>query len=351
VNRGRRESSPMKIISASRRTDIPAFYAKWFMNRVQAGYCHWINPFNAKVYRVSLKPEDCYAFVFWTRNSSPLIPNLRDLHRTGYHFYFHVTINGYPDWIERNSPTTEKAIAAFKRLAEEAGPDLAFWRYDPILLSTETNPDYHLNMFDRISRQLEGSTQRCYFSFVDFYGKTERSLKAVEKDRGIEFERPDLDVRLSLVRRMTEMASGRGIRLYTCCGDDLLVGGVEKAHCIDWDLISKMRPEPAGKVGKGPTRQDCGCAEAADIGGYDTCVFGCRYCYATASHNAAINRLREHDPDDTILWRPPSLRGKDLDAVEVPQPVKPKRKGSGTKRPANNSAGSSSEQLRMQIDS
>ncbi len=302
----------MRIISVSRRTDIPAFYSEWFLNRIRAGFCHWINPFGGQVYRVSLRPEDCLAFVFWTRNPKPLLPRLALLRREGHRFYFHFTMNDYPEALESHTPSIRRAIAAFRQLSEAISPELTFWRYDPILLSDMTPESYHLERFESLCRQLDGYTKRCYFSFVDFYGKTERNLRRVEREQGISFQRPSVDEQRNLAYQLRDVAAAWGITLFSCCGDGLIGEGIEKAHCVDPDVVAKLQPEPDLQLKAAPTRQDCGCMEATDIGAYDTCVYGCAYCYATNSRAAALRRMQAHDPDDTVLWRPASLHGVDL---------------------------------------
>ena len=168
-----------RVISVSRRTDIPAFYTEWFMNRLRAGFCHWMNPFGGHVYRVSLLPGDCLALVFWTRNARPLIPHVADLRARGFHFYFQYTINGYPREIDSHAPPAGAAVAAFCRLAESMGPGLVMWRYDHVMLSSVTPVSYHIERFESLSAALQGSTDRCYVSFLYSYGKTERNLRLV----------------------------------------------------------------------------------------------------------------------------------------------------------------------------
>jgi hypothetical protein len=307
----------MRIVSASRRTDIPAFYTPWLLKRLQAGFCHWINPYGGQVKRVSLRPEDCLAIVFWTRNPAPLLPHLPALRSAGYHCYFHYTINGYPRAIESHNPPLGAAVDTFRRLAATMAPDLVHWRYDPIVLSDATPADYHLARFAALARHLEGHTRRCYFSFVDFYGKTERNLRRVERDHDVRFSRPDLGEQRQLTRRLREIAAAHGIALYSCCNDGLVGEGVERSRCIDLDTIALLRPDLPLAVRAAPTRQDCGCVECDDIGAYDTCAFGCAYCYATNSRAAALQRRADHDPEDTVLWRPLPLRGVDLATREV----------------------------------
>ncbi len=306
----------MRIISASRRTDIPAFYAPWFMNRIRAGFCHWINPFGGQVYRTSLLPNDVLAIAFWTRNPKPLLPHLAELRQRGFRFYFHYTINGYPRAIESHNPPLADAVAAFQRLADAISPALVHWRYDPILISSQTPPDYHIQQFDALSRQLQGYTKRCYFSFVDFYGKTQRNLRRVETEHALAIQRPSIETQRGLVQMMRQIAGQRGIMLYSCCDKAMTGDGVEQAHCIDLDMVRRLRGDAMLALKAAPTRLDCGCVDAADIGAYDTCVYGCSYCYATSSRAAALARMRQHQPEDTALWRPETLGGVDLIRLE-----------------------------------
>ena len=151
----------MRVISASRRTDLPAFYSSWFLNRLRAGFCHWLSPFGGRVHRVSLRTEDCLALVLWTRDPRPLLRHLDEL--TAYRFYFHFTICGYPREIESHSPPDGVAVAAFRELARAIGPDRVFWRYDPIVVSDGICPaSYHVSRFERLADALAGSTRRCW---------------------------------------------------------------------------------------------------------------------------------------------------------------------------------------------
>lgn len=276
----------MKLISASRRTDIPAFYSKWFLNRIDAGHCQWVNPFGGQVYEVSLRPEDCLGIVFWTRYPAPLLPHLAELKRRGYAFYFHCTINGYGRTLETRNPDTDTAIQAFRALSGAISPALALWRYDPIVFSDRTPPEYHVRRFESLASRLEGYTERCYFSFLDNYGKTRRNLQAAERSYGIRFYEPGAEAKLALVRDLQQIAAAHGIALCACCEDAVLMEeGVRKAHCVDLELLRRIRPGLPALKPK-PTRAECGCVESVDIGAYDTCRFGCIYCYATRGSSA-----------------------------------------------------------------
>ena len=250
--------------------------------------------------------------MFWTRNPKPLLPHLEFLHDIGHRYYFHITINGYPRILESHNPPVRAAVETFRKVATKISPDLTHWRYDPILLSEETPPEYHLEQFDLLASQLGGYTQRCYFSFVDFYSKTERNLRRVEREHHITIQHPHLETQRELAQQLQQIAAAHGITMYSCCNEGLVGAGIQPSHCIDIDTVAKLRPDLDFRLKDAPTRQDCGCVECDDIGSYDTCGFGCTYCYATNSRKAAINRMRDHDPNDTVLWRPSTLRGANL---------------------------------------
>ncbi|HET9888717.1 MAG TPA: DUF1848 family protein, partial [bacterium] len=217
--------------------------------------------------------------------------------------------------VESHGPPLATALRNFERLAARLGPDASLWRYDPILLSEEMPAAAHRARFETLAAALEGMTRRCTFSFVDFYGKTTRNLAKIEASVGKPFRRPDLDARKKLANDLAQIAAHHSIQLLSCCEDALVEGTVGKSHCIDADAIAQVLGRPLENAVLKPTRQDCGCAQSVDIGAYDTCAFGCAYCYATSSRDAALRRIRAADADDSILFRPPSLAGVDLDSL------------------------------------
>ncbi len=154
-----------KLISASRRTDIAAFYGRWLLRRLEAGFCEWIHPFGGRLNRVSLKSEDTLAIVFWTRNPAPLLPVLPEIEAAGHSFCFHFTLTGYPEELESHNPPLGASLRNFRRLSGLVGPEAVIWRYDPIVISTITPPAFHLRNFASIARELRGAARRVYFSF------------------------------------------------------------------------------------------------------------------------------------------------------------------------------------------
>ncbi|HHT9154375.1 MAG TPA: DUF1848 domain-containing protein [Candidatus Tripitaka sp. YC43] len=313
----------MNIISASRRTDIPAFYSGWFMNRVREGRVKYANPFSGQEYEVSLRPEDVHSIVFWSKNPQPLEPHLPRLEAMGYEFIFHFTITGLPRPFEGSGtnahraqvtehlgyrtgalspvPPWQEAVKCFKRLSDRYGPKRVLWRFDPIILSDITGPDYFKKSFDNLARRLEGATERCYFSFVCLYPKVRRNLQRALETEDLYYYDPSYPERLSLVKEMVEIAGSYGITLYTCCDEALAVGGVRPAQCVDGELLYELFPDKPRQTKIVPTRKGCNCVQSRDIGAYDTCPHGCIYCYANLNHELACKRLDAHDPSSDML--------------------------------------------------
>jgi hypothetical protein len=292
------------IISASRRTDIPALYAGWFMNRIRAGSCTVPNPFNPhQVAQVSLRPEDVDAIVFWTRYPRPMLPHLAELDRRGYRYYFQVTLLDYPRAIDPAVPPFEVALSAFRDLAGRVGPERVIWRYDPIVFSTLTDATYHRRAFERLAGVLQGLTRRCVVSLADPYRKTARRVRALAA-QGVTVdcavpEGPGLE---ALLTSLVRVAGDNGIDVVSCAEEfDLPRYGIRPGKCIDDDLIRRLfgievdaRKDPA-------QRAACGCVVSKDIGMYDSCTFGCAYCYATSDVVRARQNHARHDPAGSSL--------------------------------------------------
>ncbi|MBD3326550.1 DUF1848 family protein, partial [candidate division KSB3 bacterium] len=235
------------------------------------------------------------------RNYQPLFPFLDEFDQRGYGGYFHFTLTGYGPPLERCAPAVPKMIDVFKALADRYSPQHVLWRFDPILLSNRTPPDFILATFEQLARQLHGSTERCYVSFVDFYRKTEKNLRLLE-EQGVQVSDPPLAAKIELTERLVTLGHNYGIRLYACCEPDLLdIPGLQQAHCVDPLLIQQLFPQKFQRLKAAPTRKGCGCFASRDIGAYDTCVHGCAYCYANSRYEAALRRYRSHDPESPCL--------------------------------------------------
>ena len=323
------------IISVSRRTDIPAFYTPWFLNRLRAGFAEYLHPFTKQCLSVSLRPENVSAFVFWSKNFAPLLPHLPDISRQ-YHFYCHFTITGLPTALEPRVPPTEEALRQAKHIASSFSPDHLQWRFDPIVLTTDITPEATLDRFSTLARSMAGSTTRCYTSFVDPYPKVLQRLKEAD----ISLLDPPLEQQREIVGKMAEIASQHGISLYSCCEDALVTNpalcvGAEpvsahdeiltlpaehcavssapnsppeaqvpsrksqlaRGHCIDPAILSTIGAPPPSDLRPAPTREQCGCFKSYDIGAYDTCPHLCLYCYANSSPAKVEHNRPRHNPD------------------------------------------------------
>jgi hypothetical protein len=290
-----------QIISASRRTDIPAFYTDWFMNRIRAGFAEYRNPFGGQPYRVSLNPQDVSCIVLWSRDYRPLLPHLEELERRGYASVFHFTITGLPSPLDADTPPADEAIETFRKLAGRFGPERVLWRYDPIVFSDLTKREYHLRRFRELASELQGATLRCHTSFLDFYKKVTRNLGKLWEKTGLEcFDASD-DEKKELASSLAEIAGEHGIGLHACCENSVVGGAVKRAHCVDAELIGELFPDKGVTVSIRPTRPGCGCYESRDIGAYDTCLHGCVYCYANANKGGAQRNARRHNPESPSL--------------------------------------------------
>ncbi len=290
--------SAIMIISASRRTDIPAFYSQWFINRIRAGFCNVPNPFcRQQVYTVSLRPEEVEVIVFWTRNPRPLLAHLDQLDRRGFRYYFHFTIIGNPRELDPKTPPVRFSLDTFRALSDRLGPARVIWRYDPIVQSPQTPPDFHRGHFEQLADSLRGYTQRCFVSTVNLYRKARRRLVMVDADQ------PWPAATLTaLMRDLAAMGQASGIEVLSCASEvDWQPCGISAGKCIDDALIARTFSLPVcGKKDPGQ-RKSCGCVVSKDIGMYDSCLFGCRYCYATRDFHRAQENYHQHDPHSPSL--------------------------------------------------
>lgn len=290
------------IISASRRTDIPAFYHRWFMNRIREGFLLTRNPYNSnQIKRVSLLPDDVDAIVFWTRNPALMIDCLSELDDLNYKYYFQYTITGYPKILEKHVPNPHKSISTFVKLSELIGKERVIWRYDPILLSNKTPIEEHKRLFAKIANSLAGYTKKVVISFADIYQKTEMNLNSV-----IDLTYCDILSRTTelndLLTYISNVANSCGMEISSCAeGVDLNRYGIVKGKCIDDNLIKQLFDLSVSNSKDLGQREECGCIKSIDIGQYNTCLHGCTYCYATYSENLVKKNKLKHDPTSPFL--------------------------------------------------
>lgn len=283
------------IISASRRTDIPAYYSNWFFNRLKAGFVDVRNPMNPhQVSRVRMTPDVVDCIVFWTKNARPMMERLDEL--KDYRYYFQFTINPYNQEIERKVPKKTAIINTFKELSERVSEDRIIWRYDPILLTPNITMEYHIKYFEELSKRLKGYTKRCVISFVDLYKKTERNTAYLS------MKEPSVAEMELLAKGFSNIANDNGITLVTCSENvSLEQYGIQHGSCIDKKLIERLCGYSLDVSKDKNQRKECGCVSSIDIGAYNTCKHGCAYCYANFNQQRVDVLAASHRPESTMI--------------------------------------------------
>lgn len=290
------------IVSASYRTDIPAFYGAWFLNRLRAGEVRVPNPYNARqVSVIPLTAEALDGFVFWTRNVGPFLPVLAEVAARGIPFVVQHTILGYPRALDRAVVAPERAVDALAEVAGRYGPRAAVWRYDPILTTSLTPPHAHRAQVGRLAEALAGVTDEAVVSFAQIYRKTARNLSRAAATHDFTWSDPDDAEKTALLSDLETETARHGITL-SLCGQPHLArpAGVAEAACIDARRLSDVAGRPLAAAAR-PHRATCACAASRDIGGYDTCPHGCAYCYAVRDSDRARLRHKAHDPGAPAL--------------------------------------------------
>jgi len=335
------EAQSPVIISASRSTDIPTFFAKWFINRIKKGHIVWYNPFNQRPLYVSFK--NCKVIVFWTKNPKPIIPYLKELDKIGIHYYFQYTLNDYEkESFEPNVPDLEKRINTFKELSNYIGKERVIWRFDPIIVTPQLTPREILKRIWSIGNKLKGYTDKLVFSFIDIKSYRKVQLNLVKESSM--FEKETIENSELTTNQMNEIAEGLmkirerwsiegwEISLATCA-EEINLEKYQIVHnrCIDGELMKTLFAEDKellyylnyGKFPENNTlfeeqfdkiplsaeklkdkgqRKACGCMISKDIGMYNTCSHLCTYCYANTSKETVIKNMKLHnDNNESII--------------------------------------------------
>jgi hypothetical protein len=282
------------IISASYRTVIPAFYAEWLFARLAAGYCTVRNPYSGRPYHVDLRPMSVDGFVFWTRNFGPVLRRVEELLAYGRPAVVQYTITNYPRAIEPAVIEASRAVDQMHEIARAMGRRAAAWRYDPILFTSLTPPEFHIENFAQLARQLEGATDEAVISFAQIYRKSERNLNAAAASNGFSGLDEEAAGKRALLARLGSEAGRHGMRLSVCTQPEFAIHGAVEARCVDARRLSDLGGRPCTAPTKG-NRPGCLCHESRDIGDYDTCPHGCVYCYANQHRRLAQRRYHAHD--------------------------------------------------------
>ena len=281
------------IIQTGMRTDIPAFYTPWFLNRLREGYVCTRNPYNpTMVTRYELTPEVVDLIAFCTKNPHPMLAHREEL--APYGQYWFVTITPYGPEIEPGVPGTEAVMEDFRQLSGRLGKKCVAWRYDPVFISEVYTIERHIREFARIAEGLAGCTDTCVISFIDLYRKVRRNFpEAVTVNR---------EDRLKLGKAFAGIAASRGMRVKACGeGRELEPYGVDCGGCMTQEVYERALGRRMIVPKRKSQRELCGCLMGSDIGAYDTCGHLCRYCYANADPQRVRENMRHHDPKSPLL--------------------------------------------------
>ena len=283
------------IINTGMRTDIPAFYHEWLINRIKEGFVLVRNPYNpSQVTRYSLSPEVVDLIAFCTKNPAPMLPHMDTLKPYGQ--YWFVTITPYGKDIEPNVPDKQKVMEDFKKLSDIVSIDSVGWRYDPIFVDDKHSVDWHIDQFEQMTATLSGYTKTCVISFIDIYKKVERNFPEARAVR--------IEDRLRLGRAIIDIGRAHGMTIKPCAeGKDLEPYGADCSGCMTVSTFETAIggylnvPKKAGNQRNG----ECACILGGDIGAYDTCGHLCRYCYANTDPSLVKENMRKHDPSSPFL--------------------------------------------------
>lgn len=284
------------IISVSRRTDIPAYYADWFYYRLLKGYVYYPNPYSKKPIYVNLRPDFVQAFVFWTRNPYPLFKYL-DYIDDNYNksHYMHITINGQPKILEKRNPDLSFTLKCIEFLAKRYGKYYIQWRFDPIVLSSITNELFIYDKFFELSKILSPMVNKCITSFVDFYEKTKHNMYEAYRNHNIQFYDPSSEKKITILKNLKKIADEFNLQLEICTEPDLMDKiDIKMTSCLDLDLIKLVTRNNFLYFNKKPTRKGCLCIDAKDIGYFNSCPHGCIYCYANKDPQSAFELAKHY---------------------------------------------------------
>lgn len=284
------------ILSVSRRTDIPAFYAEWFMERLRQKYVLVRNPFNIhSISRIPLSPENVDAIIFWTKNSKPIHKYLDEIDNLKYKYYFQYTITPYKNDLEEKVQDKKEIVETFKKLSEKIGSEKVILRYDPVILSDNYTIDFHKKAFARLCDLLAPYTKKIVFSFLDDYKKISKNIKQLN------IKEISAEEMCIMAEYFADTAKKYNLIIESCAEQiDLERFGINHGKCIDDELIEKITGYKLS-VGRDNQRNACGCIKCIDIGEYNTCMHKCLYCYANINKDTAFKNYKLHDKKSPLL--------------------------------------------------
>ena len=282
------------IINTGGRTDTVQYFTPWLLKRFAEGYVYSRNPlFQNKVTRYELTPDKVDCVQFCSKNYEPILDHLQPI-ISRFPTYFHYTITAYGKDVEPGVPTIGESMETLKKLSSIVGRQRLAWRYDPVLLTNKYTIDRHLETFERMARELTPYVDRCIFSFVEMYKKVEVNMPEL-----IPLSVEDMD---NLAQGLGEIAAKYGLYMQTCGNNgDFSRFGIHSSGCMTLDMIGQANDIEFRNLKHKGMRQGCGCIETRDIGAYDTCLNGCKYCYANKRPQKAVENYKDHDPDSPLL--------------------------------------------------
>jgi len=280
------------ILQTGMRTDIPAFYSEWFMNRIREGYVLVRNPYHMEqVTRYEINPEMIDLIAFCTKNPAPMIPYMEGLKEYGQ--YWFVTITPYGKEFEPNVPLKTDVIKCFQKLSDMVGVNSMGWRYDPILINSKYTVDYHITAFDKMAKQLSGYTETCIISFVDLYEKVKRNAPEIRAVSDSE--------QITIAKAFSEIGKSYRITIKGCHENkELSRYGIDMSGCLNQAVYEKALGVSLD-LPKRKSQRDCNCFFGTDIGAYNSCGHFCRYCYANANIQSVKRNMMRHNPNSPFL--------------------------------------------------
>lgn len=279
------------IVNASMRSDIVAFYLPWLMNRLKAGYVLVQNPYNNnQISHISLHPEVVDAIVFCTKNPILLVSKVEEIQAMGYHIGCQVTITPYQKDLEPRVYDKSKIILAFKQLSKKLGKEKMIWRYDPIIITNTYTIDYHKQIFRMMCQQLSKYTSTVIISFIDMYQHLKGKFTPLS----------DIQIK-QIAETFGSIAKEYHLRIQTCAEKyDLTKFGIVAGACTSVEWLEQIT-ETTLIIPQNKNRELCRCVQTVEIGGYESCIHGCTYCYACHDEQAIINNYMQHNIHGEML--------------------------------------------------
>lgn len=282
------------IINTGGRTDTVQYYTEWLLNRFSEGYALSRNPlFTSRVMRYELTPDKVDCVVFCSKNYEPILPRLHEITER-FDTYYYYTITAYGKDIEPGVPSIDKSMETLIKLSELVGKQRVAWRYDPVLLTQDYTVKCHLETFERMAKVLSPYIDRCIFSFVEMYKKLKTNMPEL-----IALSPQDID---TLAQGFGSTAQKYGIFLQTCgTNGNFTKYGIHPSGCVTLNILGKANNIEFKNLKHKGLRQGCHCIESRDIGAYDTCMNGCKYCYANKNPQKALDNYKYHVKTSPLL--------------------------------------------------